>query len=281
MKWAVVLVALLALSACSAAGSFEPAECPSLSPDDQGIMHDQLYRDLLRGTYGSDDCFEFRGDVTQSIEGGYLVDTESLGSNYTSDVFVRWEGDYRFVEGDWVVITGAAAGSLTFETVLGVERTIPAFHGSDMITMEQYNTQISATRQVIHATKQVEYVADYEQRTVEAFQEVQSCRDPIDITSYIQNSYNGYLTDLNLNFSIGPVPDSFSANTVPNILTEGYYTITPVYRGDDIQYGQVTARWSGKDCEFEGIQLHRGMRPTPDPDAPQPTYTPRPAPSNR
>ncbi len=273
MKWSVFLPVLLpALLACSAVG-FQPAECESLSRDSQGHLNEQLYRDLMRGSYSAEDCFEFGGEVVQSIEGGYRIDT------YPGDVFVRWEGDYRFVEGDRVVVTAATAEPLTFETVLGVERTIPAFYGSEIVDMQQRRQEAAATRQIIAATAEVEYRANYEQQIGEVFQEIQSsCPDTTNIPVRIQNSYNGIMSELTIDFSVGPAPDNFTANTTPNILLEGYYTIAPYYRGDETKYGKVTARWTGEDCKFEDIQLNEGIRPTRDPSAPRPTYTPRPIP---
>ena len=304
MRWTFVLLVVLA---CSAVG-FQPAECQSLSPDNQGMLHDLLYRDLLRGTYGSDDCFEFRGEVLQSIAGGYVVDTEGWGSSFPGDVFVRWEGDYRFVQGDLVVVTGAVAEPLTFETAIGSQRTIPAFHGSEIIDMQQRAAQeqatrqvIRATEQVIQATKQVEYQADYETRTANALEEIQSCRDPVAeyLTAHVQDSYyySDYrIDDLDLSFSAGPAPDDIGSDAVPHILLEGSFKATLV-RGENlvkgrlfILDGQVTAVWAGEDCEFTDIQTTSEVRPTPDPrvptptwdsDVPRPTYTPRPAPIER
>ena len=291
MRLALVLLApiLSGLLACSAVG-FQPAECQSLSPDSQGMLFEWTYRDLLRGTYDSSDCFEFRGEVAQSIEGGYVVDTSDWGGSFPGDVFVHWEGDYRFVEGDLVVVIGAVAEPLTFETILGVQRTIPAFYGSEMADMQQHNKQAAATRQilaatqeVIEVTRQVEYRADYEARTADALQEIQSsCHDPIDITSQLhyESSTADYyqVSEVNFDFAIGPDPDIFSVNTVPNILLEGHYTMKPLLKRGDTKYGRVTARWTGNDCEFKDIKLKEGPRPTPDPNVPQPTYTPRPAP---
>ena len=220
MKWAVVLLALPALLACSAVG-FQPAECSSLSPDSSGWLNDRLYRDLMRGTYAGD-CFKFTGVVAQSVEGGYVVDTEGYGTGYPGDVFVRWEGDYRFVEGDLVIVTGAVVEPLTFETVIGAQRTIPAFYGSDMGDLLERSR---ATRQIVEATKQVEYQADYERMTVEVHQEVQSCRELVtkNMSSWLEKSYGSRYRDrayavskLELNFSIGPAPDDIDADTVPN-----------------------------------------------------------------
>ena len=278
---------LLALIACSAIG-FEPAECPPLSRDSHGTLHDQLYRDLMRGTYDSSDCFEFRGKVVQSIEGGYRVDTEGWGTNYPGDVYVEWEGDYRFVEGDQVVVTGVVAEPLTFETLIGSQRTIPAFHGSSMLDMQQHARYVSATRQVMEATKQLEYNSDYEQRAVDALQMVaQDCHPPDEITHRLSYFNFHQLDELNLKYSIGPVPDRIGPDTVPHILLEGYYKMKPLQPGRSWKRGQITARWTGRGCGFRDIQLNEGVRPTitptptKDPNAPEPTYTPRPAPTRR
>ena len=309
MRLALVLLALLA---CSAVGSFEPAKCRSLSPDSIGTLHDRLYRDLMRGTYDSSDCFEFRGRVVDSIEGGYRVDTEGWGTSYPGDVFVRWEGDYRFVEGDLVVVTGAVVEPLTYETQIGAIRTIPALYGSDVLDMEQHNKQVAATRQaiemqeaatreVMEATKQVEYRADYERRAVDALQEVQSCLSTLNASIY-DELRRTRLTHVSLvgrhtihKFFIGPDPDNIGPDTVPNILVEGYYTVE---RDGDRSClpcgrGQVTARWTGRSCEFSDFRFNEGVWPTPtpkptniptptkDPNAPKPTYTPRPIPTRR
>ena len=299
MRLAFVLLALLA---CSAVGSFEPAECRSLSPDSIGTLHDRLYRDLMRGTYDSSDCFEFRGQVVQNIEGGYRVDTEGWGTNYPGDVYVRWEGDYRFVEGDLVVVTGAVVEPLTFETPIGTERTIPALHGSDMLDMQQHAKQISATRQMIEmqeaatreaieVAKQAEYRADYERRAVDTLQRVSSCESTPDIITnrliaHRANAYTHQLRELTLKFSIGPAPDSIGLDTVPNIFLEGHYKMEPLRSSNSWKHGQVNAVWTGEGCEFKDITIKEGVlaptpKPTKDPNAPEPTYTPRPAPTRR
>ena len=277
MRWAFVLLVLLA---CSAVG-FQPAECQSLSPDNQGMLHDLLYRDLLRGTYGSDDCFEFRGEVLQSIAGGYVVDTEGWGSSFPGDVFVRWEGDYRFVQGDLVVVTGAVAEPLTFETAIGSQRTIPAFHGSEVLDFQQHDIKKRPTRLIIQATKQAEYLAEYEARTADALQDIQSCANDIVSESRLIGGYLYELVDLDLTFSAGPVPDHMSADTVPNILLEGYYTMKSIGKPFDTKHFHITASWTGRDCWFIDYQQTEGIRPTRDPNVPQPTYTPRPAPIER
>ena len=305
MKWALVLLALLA---CSAVGSFEPAECRSLSPDSRGALHDRLYRDLMRGTYDSSDCFKFGGRVVESVqsEGGYRVDTEGWGTSYPGDVFVRWEGDYRFVQGDLVVVTGAVADPLTYETTNGAIRTIPALHGSSILDMQQHSRQVAATReviemqeaatrQVIEVTKQAEYRADYEQRSVDALQGVQSCRRTAN-KSIRDRLRREKLTFHDLRgihftpkFFIGPTPDDITPHTVPNILLESYYTVESTLSGFCVgcERGQVTARWTGKGCEFSDFQFNEGVWPTPtpkptkDPNAPKPTYTPRPIPTRR
>ena len=302
-----LVLVLPVLFACSAGGlGFQPADCQSLSSDNSGYLDRYLYRDLMRGTYGPDDCFVFHGEVSQSIGGGYVVDTEGFGTGFPGDVFVRWEGDYRFVEGDLVIVTGAVAEPLTFETAIGSQRTIPAFHGSEIVDYLQRSKQQAATRQVIAATLQVEHEADYEQRTADALQEIQSCSDHVIeyLTSHIQVSYyySDYrIDDLDPIFSIGPAPDDIDADTVPHILLEGSFTATLV-RGENlvkgqlfILDGQVTAVWTGEDCEFTDIltdsssgrtvvpppptaPIPATTRPDRDPKVPQPTYTPRPAP---
>ena len=274
MKWLVFpsSLALSVLLACSAVG-FQPAECSSLSPDNQGALNNQLYRDLMRGTYGAEDCFEFRGEVSQSIDGGYVVDTAGFGTTFPGDVFVRWEGDYKFVEGDLVLVVGAVADPLTFETLLGIERTIPAFHGSDIADIYQ-----QSRTGVIAATKQAENLTEYERMTVEELQNVQSCHRPEDIINALLDSADGYEVDkLDLNFSAGPVPDPIviRPGTIPYIVAEGHYTMVPLTRspGGTIEYGQITADWNG-ECWFTEIQINEGIGPTPDANAPQPTYTP-------
>ena len=292
MRWAVVLLALLVLLACSAVG-FQPAECSSLSPDSSGWLNDRLYRDLMRGTYAGD-CFKFTGVVAQSVEGGYVVDTEGYGTGFPGDVFVRWEGDYQFVQGDLVLVTGAVVEPLTFETVLGAQRTIPAFYGSEIVDVQQRSRELTATRQILAATKQIEYSADYEKRTTAALEEVQlSCQDSSNIAAKIENTYAYYddkVIDLKLNFSIGPVPDDIDADTVPNILLKGTFAAQTV-EGEYAKYGfikdgKVTAVWTGEDCEFKDIQTEHSSIRTPDPNVPKPTrdpdaptFTPRPKPT--
>ena len=322
MRWALVLLALLA---CSAVGSFKPAECRSLSPDSRGALHDRLYRDLMRGTYDSSDCFKFGGRVVESVqsEGGYRVDTEGWGTSYPGDVFVRWEGDYRFVQGDLVVVTGAVADPLTYETTNGAIRTIPAFYGSSMLDMEQHSRQVSATREAIEAQetatreaieaqetatreaieaqetatreaieamKQAEYRADYEQRTFDALQMVSSCESASDViirTVHKANAYTHQLRDLTLKFSIGPDPDRIDPDTVPHILLEGYYKMEPRQSSSSWKHGQVNAVWTGEGCGFKDIIIKEAASPpvtptpTKDPNAPKPTYTPRPIPTRR
>ena len=250
-------------------------------------------------TYDSSDCFEFRGRVVDSIEGGYRVDTEGWGTSYPGDVFVRWEGNYRFVEGDLVVVTGAVVEPLTYETQSGTIRTIPALYGSSMLDIEQHNRQVAATREIIEVTRQSQYRADYEQRAVDALQVVRSCRrtGAPEIMDRLYDNYDKsqyiFLGGLDLNYSIGPAPDRIDPDTVPHILVDGYYRMQPVQSGSSLKRGQVVARWTGRDCEFTDFRFNEGVWPTPtpkptniptptkDPNAPKPTYTPRPIPTRR
>ena len=322
MRLALVLLGLIlsSLLACSAVG-FQPAECRSLSPDSRGALHDRLYRDLMRGTYDSSDCFKFGGRVVESVEseGGYRVDTEGWGTSYPGDVFVRWEGDYRFVQGDLVVVTGAVVEPLTYETTNGTIRTIPALHGSSILDMERHNRQVAATREVIEVTKQViemqeaatrqviavtkqaEYRADYDQRSVDALQGVQSCRRSVNknIRDKLQRDKLTLVglvgSHSTIKFFIGSAPNDITPDTIPNILLETYYTVESTHSGfcHRCERGQVTARWTGGDCKFTDFRFYEGVWPTPtpkptntlkptkDPNAPKPTYTPRPTPTRR
>ena len=130
-----------------------------------------------------------------------------------------------------------------------------------MLDVQQHAKQVSATRQVIEATKQVEYRADYEKRAVDALQMMgQDCRTPDEITHRL--SYFNYyeLRELNLEYSIGPAPDRIGPDTVPHILLEGYYKMEPDQPGRSWKRGQVTARWTGRDCGFRDIQVNEGVR---------------------
>ena len=80
------------------------------------------------------ECYEIYGEILEPVGGtGYRISTEGWGTSYeTDDVFLYWQGDERVVEGDLVEFVGMVVEPLTYETVLGGERTIPAFHGASI-----------------------------------------------------------------------------------------------------------------------------------------------------
>ena len=123
----VLTVTALLILSCSVA--FTPAECDTFN---QGI-HDFLYRDFLRGE-NEGECYEIWGDILEPVNNaGYRISTEGYGTSYeTDDVFLYWEGEERFVEGDFVSFVGMVVEPLSYETVLGAERTIPAFQGASI-----------------------------------------------------------------------------------------------------------------------------------------------------
>lgn len=119
----VLATGILLTVACS----FTPAECDTF---DRGI-NDSLYRDFLRGE-NEGQCYEFRGDILEPVgDTGYRVSTAEWETSYeTDDVFLYWQSEEPLVEGDLVAIVGMVVEPLSYETVLGAERSIPAFHGS-------------------------------------------------------------------------------------------------------------------------------------------------------
>lgn len=88
-----------------------------------------VYQELLRNTerhYG--EILWFGGSVQQVIEAesgvGLLVEIFS-GDDL---MLVTVDTTYRFLEGDPIVVLGTIIDRFSYETVLGVERTVPMLH---------------------------------------------------------------------------------------------------------------------------------------------------------
>ena len=126
MRILIFVVLVVLTIACSSLAPFEPASCP---PRDQVDNLDFVsYRDVMRGAR-TGECFRFAGEIRQVVDGGYLVDNWFVDE---VDVYLRWESDEVLVEGDTIQAVGMATGSVSFETVLGAELTVPAVHGAQV-----------------------------------------------------------------------------------------------------------------------------------------------------
>ena len=121
----VLVAGILLTVAC--AGTFTPAECEAKP---QALAVDIIYRDLIRGE-GAGECYGMYGTVLEPVgDDGYRIDIDGVG-----DIFFVWQGEEIFVEGDFIEFAGVAIEPLTYETVLGGERTIPALHGASIELM--------------------------------------------------------------------------------------------------------------------------------------------------
>ena len=126
MRILISAVLLILAIACS---SFEPESCP---PKDEVASVDILnYRDVMRGARNGE-CFALTGEIKQVVDGGYLVNNWFVNE---SDVYLRWESEQVLVEGDTITAVGVATGSVSFETVVGAELTVPALHGAEVTLM--------------------------------------------------------------------------------------------------------------------------------------------------
>ena len=96
-----ILAAVGILFAVACAVPFTPAECASGVIVPTGI-NDFRYRDFLRGDYQDGECHEIIGEILQPVgDDGYRISTEGYGTSYNHpDVFLYWQGDAKFVEGD-------------------------------------------------------------------------------------------------------------------------------------------------------------------------------------
>lgn len=129
MKFVISLIALLLL-ACSA--PFEPANCPTENLDKLQQVTDFTAPAIITGERDGE-CFFVFGEVLQVVDGGYRVQARLAGlflGVSPSDLFLRWEGEPALAEADLIKATGVADGALTYETMLGTERIIPALHGA-------------------------------------------------------------------------------------------------------------------------------------------------------
>ncbi|MCW8172329.1 hypothetical protein D8S78_06415 [Natrialba swarupiae] len=71
-----------------------------------------------------DDVFQLRA---------YVTEEEFV---WDDDILIWWEGD-RFLEDDIVEVWGRFEGLITYETVLGDERTIPELVAADIEIVEE------------------------------------------------------------------------------------------------------------------------------------------------
>jgi len=92
-----------------------------------GITYDQLAR--------TPDDFEgqkvkFAGEVAQVIEGDDFVQLRlAVNDDYDCMLFVQYDKSIvssRVLEDDWITIYGTSMGTITYESTMGGEITIPA-----------------------------------------------------------------------------------------------------------------------------------------------------------
>lgn len=120
----LLATAVLLILACAV--PFEPAECDRIKGAN---LTDFLYRDILRGEEEGE-CYRIYGEILHPIgSDGYRIGTGEYGLD---DIFLYWQGEEPLVEGDVVEFVGMVVKPFTYETVLGAERTIPAFHGANI-----------------------------------------------------------------------------------------------------------------------------------------------------
>ena len=126
MRILISAVLVVLTIACS---SFEPESCPPADEvDDVNFVN---YREVMRGARNGE-CLALTGEIKQVVDGGYLVNNWFVDE---SDVYLRWESEQVLVEGDTITAVGVATGSVSFETILGAELTVPALHGAEVTLM--------------------------------------------------------------------------------------------------------------------------------------------------
>lgn len=99
------------------------------------------YRNLLRDveSYVGEPIHYPWGEVVQSISDSnqYRINVGEYPGFDSNDLFVDYSGDERLVEDDQIQLWGVVEGSVTYETVMGDERTIPRI---TLVDYEEFET---------------------------------------------------------------------------------------------------------------------------------------------
>ena len=93
------------------------------------------------GQYEGEEIHIPQGQITQVLgdedEGLQFRVSVSRGEyTWEDDILVRWDGG-RFLEDDIIEVWGVYNGLVTYETVLGAERTIPDITSVDIELLEE------------------------------------------------------------------------------------------------------------------------------------------------
>jgi hypothetical protein len=135
----VSAVTTAGLAGCSGGGGEEELDPEEVKANAEEIPYDDLMRN--EDQYEGEEVHISQGQVEQVLgdeEEGFQFRIYVTRGEYTweNDVFVRWGGD-RFLEDDIVEIWGVYNGLLTYETVLGGERTVPDITAVDIELLEE------------------------------------------------------------------------------------------------------------------------------------------------
>ncbi|TYT60257.1 hypothetical protein [Natrialba swarupiae] len=132
-------IASLSLAGCTGSGTADlEIDRAEVQNNAEQIGYDGLMRDTDQHEGASvhfpqaqivqvmedDDVFQLRA---------YVTEEEFV---WDDDILIWWEGD-RFLEDDIVEVWGRFEGLITYETVLGDERTIPELVAADIEIVEE------------------------------------------------------------------------------------------------------------------------------------------------
>lgn len=145
------------------------------------IAYDELFRNI---EYYEGEAIHFPGaEVDQAFHGAvdeyriYVGRTPEDGSN---DVYAQYDGRGRLIEGDQIELWGVVEGTITYETVLGEERTIPLI---TLVDFEMYDPKQTFEKSFgeYYRTPEDIVVTVYRVDLKEAFDSEDSYGDPIEV----------------------------------------------------------------------------------------------------
>jgi len=120
------------MAACDM-GYTEDVESPDMTIEEMKrkaihVDYDELRRhpEQYRGT-----VVEYTGKITQAVPGTEKAFRVYITKEYfwTDDIYLRVGYDISLITEDIIYFVGIARGNITYETVLGSERTIPLIDG--------------------------------------------------------------------------------------------------------------------------------------------------------
>lgn len=149
----LVPLGLAAIAGCTATEGGTESSNPTprvRKSDARQIPYDNLMRDS--GRYEGDIVLFSEGQVTQVLGGedeGFQLRVYVTPGTYSweNDVLVRWDGE-RFLEDDVVEFWGRFNGLITYETVLGAERTIPDITAYDISLLNEVPSPVGGSETV-------------------------------------------------------------------------------------------------------------------------------------